>query len=138
MSEPEEASPVVGQLAHAAQDLEMAAHFARAQGDEHSAAFAALALTAVRTWTAEPERSRAERVHTIQVYASLAALTELAALIASAPAGIDLGSDAWEPTPTEQQEWETDERPVLDLYEHLEVLAERADQVEQALRSREL
>jgi hypothetical protein len=71
MSEPTETGPVARQLVHASQDVEMAAHFARAQGGEHSAAFASLAITVVRAWAAELERSRAERVHISQVYTGL-------------------------------------------------------------------
>ncbi|MGQ4271166.1 hypothetical protein [Nocardiopsis changdeensis] len=137
MSESDEPGPVARQLAHTAQELEMAAGFAQAGGGEHSAAFAALAMTAVRAWIAELERSRAERVHISQVYTGLDTLTELVALVASAPAGIDLGPDARNPTPAEQQEWEAIEQAVFDFYEELETLRERAEEVAEALRSRE-
>ncbi|WP_435109278.1 hypothetical protein [Nocardiopsis synnemataformans] len=76
-------------------------------------------------------------MHISQVYTGLGTLTELVALVASAPAGIDLGPQAWNPTPAEQQEWEAIEQTVFDFYEALETLKERAEEAAEALRSRE-
>lgn len=137
MSELAETGPVARQLAHAAQDVEMAAHLARPEGGDHSAAFAALAITAVRAWAAELDQARDERTRIGQVYTGLEALADLVQELASATEHLDLSPSAPGPDAGELQAWNRVEPTVTALYEELEAARERAEQMNEAFQDRE-
>jgi hypothetical protein len=134
MSEPADPGPVARHLVHAAQELEMAAHFARARGGDHSAAFAAVAATAVQAWVAELDRTRSEPTRIDQVYTALGALADVVRELALATEHLDLSRSAPSPTTTEQQEWNAVKPLAHSLYEELNVARQRAEEMDEALQ----